>query len=122
MSASPSQWHNSLLVFPSPLKVRVDFLAADGRTLASLRRPCMLQFRSLPIHLLMTFLKVAPILAGYTSESQKLNINLRGFIEGAMPTACLKVIIEQRAGFLLGAVIPEIYEASVSLELELPLL
>ncbi|XP_022898706.1 seipin-2-like [Olea europaea var. sylvestris] len=91
-----------LLTMPEPdynqdlgiFQVRVDFLAADGRTLASLRSPCMLQFRSLPIRLLLTFLKVAPILTGYTSESQKLDINLRGFIEGTLPTACLKVVIE----------------------------
>ncbi|CAI9782096.1 unnamed protein product [Fraxinus pennsylvanica] len=113
-----SEYNQNLGIF----QVRVDFLAADGRILASLRRPCMLQFRSLPIRLLLTFLKIAPILTGYTSESQKLDVNLRGFIEGAMPTACIKVIIEQRAEFLLGAGIPEIYEASVSLESELPLL
>ncbi|KAL2494655.1 putative adipose-regulatory protein (Seipin) [Forsythia ovata] len=113
-----SDYNQNLGIF----QVRVDFLAADGRTLASLRRPCMLQFRSLPIRLLLTFVKVAPILTGYTSESQKLDMNLRGFIEGATPTACLKVIIEQRAEFLPGAGIPEINVASVSLESELPML
>ncbi|CAI9783778.1 unnamed protein product [Fraxinus pennsylvanica] len=113
-----SDYNQNLGIF----QVRADFLAADGRTLASLRRPCMLRFMSLPIRLLLTFVKVAPILTGYTSESQKLDIKLRGYIEGATPTACLKVIIEQRAEFFHGAGIPEIYFASVLLESELPFL
>ncbi|XP_075502935.1 seipin-2-like [Primulina tabacum] len=101
-------------------QVRVDFLAKDGRTLASSRRPCMLQYRSQPIRLLLTFLKFAPILTGYTSESQNLKIKLRGFTESVVPTACLRVVIEQRAEFKPGAGIPEIYTSSLTLESELP--
>ncbi|CAA2933777.1 seipin-2-like [Olea europaea subsp. europaea] len=85
-----SDYNQNLGIF----QVRADFLAANGRTLASLRRPCIIP---------------------------ELDINLRGFIEGTLPTACLKVVIEQRAEFLLGAGIPEIYESSVSLESELSL-
>ncbi|KZV57534.1 hypothetical protein F511_02994 [Dorcoceras hygrometricum] len=111
-----SNYNQNLGVF----QVRVDFLATDGRTLASSRRPCMLQYRSLPIRLLLTFLKVAPILTGYTSESQDLKINFRGFTEGVVPTACLRVIIEQRAEFKPGTGIPDIYASSLILESELP--
>ncbi|KAK6124265.1 hypothetical protein DH2020_042017 [Rehmannia glutinosa] len=103
-------------------QVRVDFLATDGKTLGSSRRPMMLQYRSRPIRLLLTLLKVAPILTGYASETQNLNINFRGFTEGNVPTACLRVVIEQRAEFLPGAGIPEIYAATLTLESELPLL
>lgn len=112
---------NSLLVFFT-LKVRVDFLSVDGEPLESSIHPCMLQFRSEPIRLLLTFLKIAPLLADYFSESQTININFEGTTEGAKPTACLRVIVEQRAEFGPGAGVPEIYDASLILESELPLL
>ncbi|KAK4399283.1 Seipin-2 [Sesamum angolense] len=113
-----SEYNQNLGIF----QVRVDFLSTDGKTLASSRRPCMLQYRSQPIRLLLTLLKVAPILTGYTTETQHLKINFRGFTEGDVPTACLRVVIEQRAEFLPGAGIPEIYAASLILETKLPLL
>lgn len=81
----------------------------------------MLQFKSEPIRLLLTFLKVVPLVAGYISESQTLNLKFRGFIQGEVPTACLKLTIEQRAEYQPGAGIPQIYDASVTLESELPL-
>lgn len=104
------------------MKVRVDFLTANGKVLVSSRRPCMLQFKSNPIRLFSTFLKAAPLVTGYTSESQKLKVDLKGFSEGFIPTACLRVIIEQRAEFRPGAGIPEIYAASLILGSELPFL
>lgn len=103
------------------MQIRVDFLSANGRTLASLSKPCMLQFRSEPICLLSTFLKIVPLIAGYVSETQTLNLKIRGFTEGDVPTACLKVTIEQRAEYPPGAGIPEMYDASLILESELPL-
>ncbi|CAA0832912.1 Putative adipose-regulatory protein (Seipin [Striga hermonthica] len=112
-----SEYNQNLGVF----QVRVDFLAADGQILATSRRPCMLQFRSPPIRLLLTLLKLAPILTGYTSETQNININFRGFTEGLKPTANLRVVMEQRAEFSPGGGIPEIYNAHLTLESELPL-
>lgn len=81
----------------------------------------MLHFKSEPIRLLLTFLKIAPLISGYVSESQTLNLRFRGFVEGDVPTSCLKVTIEQRAEYQPGAGIPEIYDASMTLESELPL-
>ena len=81
----------------------------------------MLQFKSMPVRLLLTFFKMAPLVVGYISESQTLNVHFSGFKEGDEPTACLKVIIEQRAEYRPGAGIPEIYASSVILESELPL-
>ena len=104
------------------VKVRVDWLSASGKTLSSSSHPCMLKFRSEPIRFLLTFLKVAPLVAGYISESQTLSLKFRGFTEGDVPTACLKITIEQRAEYRPGAGIPEIYDASLILESELPLL
>lgn len=106
----------------SSLKVRVDFLSADGQILSTSRRPCMLQYRSNSIRFLLTLLKVAPILTGYTSETQKLKVNFKDFTEGETPTASLRVVLEQRAEYSPGAGIPEIYSASLTLDSELPLL
>ncbi|XP_057797644.1 seipin-2 isoform X1 [Salvia miltiorrhiza] len=112
-----SEYNQHLGIF----QIRVDFLAADGQILATSRRPCMLQYRSQSIRLLLTFLKVAPILTGYTSETQYLKANFKDFTEGDPPTACLRVVLEQRAEYSPGAGIPEIYSASLTLESELPL-
>ncbi|KAF2302944.1 hypothetical protein GH714_011691 [Hevea brasiliensis] len=100
--------------------VRVDFLSGDGKTLSSKRQLCMLKFRSEPIRFLLTFFKLAPLVTGYMLESQILKVKFRGFKEGDVPTSCLKVIIEQRAEFRLAGGIPEIYDASLILESELP--
>lgn len=81
----------------------------------------MLQFKSEPIRLLLTFLKIAPLVTGYVLESQTLNVKFKGFTEGDVPTGCLKVTIEQRAEYRPGAGIPEMYDASLVLESELPL-
>ncbi|XP_050234998.1 seipin-2 [Mercurialis annua] len=101
-------------------QIRVDFVSADGKILASKRQPCMLRFKSEPIRALLTFFKVAPLVAGYISESQTLKVKIRGFTERVVPTSCLKVIIEQRAEKRPGAGIPELYDASLVLESELP--
>ncbi|XP_044462092.1 seipin-2-like [Mangifera indica] len=111
-----SDYNQKLGIF----QVRVELLSSNGKTLVSSSLPCMLKFKSEPVRLLLTFLKVAPIVAGYVSESQTLNVKLKGFREGHVPTSCLKVKIEQRAEYVAGAGIPEIYDASLILESELP--
>ncbi|XP_050368370.1 seipin-2 [Argentina anserina] len=112
-----SEYNRNLGIF----QVRVEFLSAEGKTLASLSHPCMLHFKSEPLRLLLTFIKIVPLVSGYISESQTLNLKLRGFVESDIPTACLKVTIEQRAEYNPGAGIPEIYDASMTLQSELPL-
>ncbi|XP_061342744.1 seipin-2 [Gastrolobium bilobum] len=111
-----SGYNRNLGVF----QARVDFLLSNGKTIASLSQPCMLRFTSEPIRLIMTFLKIAPLVTGYISESQTLNVKMRGFVEGNVPTSCLKVTLEQRAEYQPGAGIPEIYDASLVIESELP--
>ncbi|KAL4585740.1 hypothetical protein LXL04_010364 [Taraxacum kok-saghyz] len=103
-------------------QVRIDFLSNKGKNLASTRQPCMLQFKSQPIRLISTFLNLAPIITGYSSESQTLKIKFRGYTETTDPTSCLRVILEQRAEFTRGAGAPEIYEASLKLESQPPFL
>ncbi|MED6155102.1 hypothetical protein PIB30_002312 [Stylosanthes scabra] len=101
-------------------QARIDFLSADGRTMASSSKPCMLRFSSEPVRLIMTFLKIAPLVTGYMAETQTLNVHMRGFIEGDQPTSCLKVTLEQRAEYQPGAGIPQIYDAAVVIESQLP--
>ncbi|CAL0334698.1 unnamed protein product [Lupinus luteus] len=101
-------------------QAKVDFLLSNGKTIASSSQPCMLQFRSEPIRLFTTFLKMVPLITGYESETQNLNVKMRGFVEGDLPTSCLKVTLEQRAEYQPGAGIPEIYDASLVIESQLP--
>ncbi|KAL1205153.1 Seipin-2 [Cardamine amara subsp. amara] len=117
MTLPESAYNKNLGMF----QVRVDFLSVDGQTISSIRRPCMLRFRSEPIRLVQTFFKVVPLVTGYVSEIQTLSLKLKGFVEKEIPTACLKIMIEQRAEFRPGAGIPELYDASLSLESDLPL-
>ncbi|KAK9150673.1 hypothetical protein Syun_008982 [Stephania yunnanensis] len=113
-----SDYNRRLGVF----QVKVDLLSENGEATASSSRPCMLRFKSHPIRYLETFLKSVPLLAGYSSESQIIKLKMRGFVEGPKPTSCVRVLLEQRAGYKSGAGIPEIYAASLVLESELPLL
>ncbi|KAE8673316.1 NOD26-like intrinsic protein 1,2 isoform 1 [Hibiscus syriacus] len=111
-----SEYNKNLGMF----QVRVDFLSINGETLATSSHPCMLKYISVPIRLLLTFFKVAPLVTGYTREAQNLNLKIRGLNEGTVPTACLKVVLEQRAEFRPGAGIPELYDAFLILDSELP--
>ncbi|XP_074272395.1 seipin-2 [Silene latifolia] len=113
-----SDYNRNLGIF----QVRVDFQSEKGKSLASLSHPCMLGFKSEPIRLLLTFFKIVPLVAGYVSESQTVNLKFRGYRESIVPSGCLKVTIEQRAEFRAGAGIPEVYDAFINLESELPFL
>ncbi|CAO2824344.1 unnamed protein product [Amaranthus hypochondriacus] len=111
-----SDYNRNLGIF----QVRAEFLSENGKSLASFSHPCMLAFRSQPIRLLLTFFKIVPLVAGYLSETQTLKLTFNGYHEGVIPTACLKITMEQRAEFRPGAGIPEVYDAFVHLESELP--
>ncbi|KAL7186166.1 hypothetical protein ACSBR2_028005 [Camellia fascicularis] len=111
-----SEYNRKLGVF----QVRVDLLSANGKITASSSYPTMPRFKSPPIRFIKTIFKTAPLLAGFQSETQILNIKSNDFSEGYKPTACLKVTIEPRAEYQSGAGIPQIYAASLALESELP--
>ncbi|KAM1449136.1 hypothetical protein ACFX1R_008971 [Malus domestica] len=113
LTVPESEYNHKLGVF----QVRVEFLSANGSVKASSSHPCMLRYKSGPIHFIKTFLKTAPLIAGLQSETQVLNIKMSGHIEGLEPTAYLKVILKQRAEFQNGA---GFYAASLVLESELP--
>lgn len=104
------------------MKVRSELISASGKATCSSSQPCMLRFKSPHFRFIETFLKTGTLLAGYSSESQTLDIKMSGFIEGNDPTVCVRVILEQRAEYRHGAGIPEIYAASLTVESQLPLL
>ena len=101
--------------------MKTEFLTREGRVVDSSSYPCMLRFKSSPIRYLGTFIKSGYLLAGYSLESQTLSLEMTGFTEGTEPTACIRLILEQRAEHKAGAGIPEIYTASMKLESELPI-
>ncbi|KAH0462492.1 hypothetical protein IEQ34_010067 [Dendrobium chrysotoxum] len=113
-----SDYNRNLGVF----QVRVEFISTNGRVTSRLSKPCMLRFKSSHIRFMETFIKSGPLLAGYSSESQVIDLDLSGFTEGHEPTMSIRIVLEQRAEFRLGAGIPEIYSASLKLESELPIL
>ncbi|KAK8546810.1 hypothetical protein V6N13_093853 [Hibiscus sabdariffa] len=100
-------------------QLRTDFLSVNGETLASSSHPCMMRFKSLPIRLLLTLFKAAPLVSGFVFEIQTLNLKIKRLNKGPVP-ACLKIVLEQRASHGPGAGIPELYGAALVLESELP--
>lgn len=80
----------------------------------------MLRFKSQPIRIAETVFKGVPLIAGFQSEVQVLNLKINDFTEGPDPTSYLKITLEQRAKYQPGAGIPEIYSASLALESVLP--
>ncbi|GAB2287552.1 hypothetical protein Dimus_021926 [Dionaea muscipula] len=118
LSLPESDYNRNLGMF----QVRIDFLATNGKVLASSSHPCLLKFRSEPLRLMLTYFKIFPLIAGYASESQTLKLNFNGFTEGDVPTSCVKVIIAPRAEFRTGAGIPELYNAVLQVLSELPFL
>lgn len=103
------------------VQVRVELLTPDGDVSSTSWRPCVLHFKSFQFHLLEIFLKSVFMLTGYSSESQVLMVQMNGLTEGRKPTVCIRVTLEERAGYRAGAGIPEIYSAHMKLESDLPL-
>ncbi|KAL7617581.1 hypothetical protein Lser_V15G04090 [Lactuca serriola] len=111
-----SYYNRNLGIF----QVRVDFLSESGKFLATTTQLCMLHFKSPPIRLLTTFLKLAPLITGYSSESQTVEIKFREYTERKIPTSGVRVVLEPRAQFAKGGGLPEIYTAFLKLESQLP--
>ncbi|KAJ0502611.1 putative Seipin family protein [Helianthus annuus] len=103
-------------------QVRVDYLSSNGKPLSSATQPCTMRFKSWPIRLLMTVFNLVPLITGYSSESQTVDIKFNGYTEQEIPTSCVRVVLEPRAEFAKGGGVPEIYTARLKLESQLPLL
>ncbi|KAG0453187.1 hypothetical protein HPP92_025851 [Vanilla planifolia] len=113
-----SDYNRNLGVF----QVRAELLSINGKVTSVLSQPCMLKFKSSHIRLMESFLKTGPLLAGYSSESQVLDLKMSTFSEEAEPTMSIRIVLEHRAEYRPGAGIPEIYSAVLKLESELPAL
>ncbi|XP_055823290.1 seipin-2-like [Solanum dulcamara] len=112
-----SEYNRKLGIF----QVRVDCLSANGKVTATSSYPSMLKFKSEPIRLVETAIKSVPLVTGFQSEVQNLKLVINDFTEGFEPTACFKVVLEKRAEYQPhGAGIPEIYAATLHVEIELP--
>ncbi|KAM3259271.1 hypothetical protein ACQJBY_050827 [Aegilops geniculata] len=113
-----SDYNRRLGVF----QVRAELLSADGKVVTSSSQPCMLKFKSVHMHFIETFFQGVSLLSGYSSESQVIKLKMTGIKEAFKPITGVRIVLEQRAEFATGAGIPEIYDASIKLEAELPLL
>uniref|UniRef100_A0ACD5YCU6 Uncharacterized protein n=1 Tax=Avena sativa TaxID=4498 RepID=A0ACD5YCU6_AVESA len=112
-----SDYNRRLGVF----QVRAKFLSADWNVVSATSQPCMLKFKSVHMHFIETFLQSFSLLSGYSSESQVINLKMRGIKGASEPITGVTIQLEQRAEFSTGAGIPEIYAASLTLEAELPI-
>uniref|UniRef100_A0A7N0ZRN8 Seipin n=1 Tax=Kalanchoe fedtschenkoi TaxID=63787 RepID=A0A7N0ZRN8_KALFE len=97
-------------------QVQFEALSANGETLAAMSRPCTVQYKSVPLRLVLTLLEMVPLVTGYRLESQTRHVKMGTFTEGASPTACFKVTMDGRAEFPSGAGVPEVYSASLTIE------
>lgn len=111
-----SYYNRNLGIF----QVRIDFLSKSGKFLATTTQLCMLQFKSQPLRLLITAFKLAPLITGYSSESQTLTLKFRDYTEHKIPTSAVRVVLQPRAQFTKGGGLPEIYTAYLKLESQLP--
>lgn len=100
--------------------MRVEGLSANGKTMVGSSYPAMLRFKSQPVRIIETLFKNAPIITGFQSEVQNLKIVIDDLVEGYEPTSFFKVILQQRAEFEAGTGVPEIYDASMDIESDLP--
>lgn len=101
-------------------QVKLEILSAEGNIISTASHPCMIRFKSLLLRIAQTFLFSPSFLVGFSSESQTLDLHMLEYTETTIPTACLRVTLERRAGFRPGEGIPEIYIAELYIHSELP--
>jgi hypothetical protein len=115
----------SLLLPESPLnralgvfQLEASVLAADGRSLAAASVPCQLLYRSLPVRLARTALRLPLLALGSASEAQTVALpSLLNSVGGDGVT--LRVTLRPLAGAPPGA--PQVYSALAELRLRLGL-
>eukprot|EP00898_Chlorokybus_atmophyticus_P007023 jgi/Chlat1/7321/Chrsp58S06937 len=97
-------------------QVTAQLLTADGQVLVSGSRPCLLRFRSGPIHYLRTMLFALPMAFGYFEEQEHFELKLlsRYKEKADKPFVKLQVKLEHRAGSCLSP--PIVSSASTAVE------
>lgn len=107
-----------MLVHHFFLQLTAELISINGNVMAKSSHPCMLRFRSFPIRMVRTFLMSIPLLLGITSETQKITIPMLKHKEGYhRRTKAIKITILPRAKT---SFLPELYEAEILLNSELP--
>ncbi|BBN07946.1 seipin [Marchantia polymorpha subsp. ruderalis] len=101
-------------------QVTAEMLSARNQVLMRQSKPCMLRFRSAPIRLFKTVLYSIPLLMGFSTETQKIEVTVLHAQEKLVPTASVRILLEPKAGYPQGGGLPELYEAELHLESALP--
>ncbi|XP_024544198.1 seipin-2 [Selaginella moellendorffii] len=116
----PESDHNIRL---GMFQVTAEILAVNGVVLSRFTHPCMLRYRSRPIRYAKTAMLAVPLILGLEVESQTLVLKLVEAYEERSSSSypgSAKILLEPRAGFGPGAGLPEIYNAEVLVQSQLP--
>ncbi|XP_010558582.1 PREDICTED: seipin-1 [Tarenaya hassleriana] len=91
-------------------QLKTELLSSKGETISKSSQPCMLTFRSRPIRLARTFAMSVPLVAGVTTESQKMKVDALKHKEKSPRTKAVRVTLLPRARTLS---LPQLYEAEI---------
>ncbi|KAF9604589.1 hypothetical protein IFM89_008033 [Coptis chinensis] len=98
-------------------QVTAEIISTRGNTLATSSQPCILQFRSLPVRLMHTFIMGVPLLLGISGETQTISITILKHKEGNPRTRVIRVKLQPRAGT---SGVPQVYSSEIVIKSELP--
>lgn len=98
-------------------QLAAEILSSNGNVVSKSSKPCMLQFRSLPIRLLQTCLMSIPLVLGISAETQRISVEILKHKEGYPRTKAIRVTLIPRAGT---SYLPQLYEAEVIVNSRLP--
>lgn len=105
------------------MKVRVESISSNDEVIVGLSYPAMLRFKSQAIRVIESSMKMLPVVTGLKSEVQNVKIVVEEFGVGCEAMMGFKVSLEKRAAQVEdGGGVPQIYDASLDIESELPLL
>ncbi|KZV37832.1 Seipin [Dorcoceras hygrometricum] len=100
-------------------QVTAEILSAGENLMAKSSHPCMLQFRSLPIRVIRTFLMSIPLLLGITDETQMITFPiLKNYKEPpSLRTREIRITLKPRAGTYS---LPHFYDAKIVVQSRMP--
>ncbi|KAL2628887.1 hypothetical protein R1flu_013573 [Riccia fluitans] len=101
-------------------QVTAETLSARNQVLMRQSKPCILPYRSALIRLFKTVVYSVPLLMGFSSEAQRLEVTVLQAQEKVIPTASVRILLEPKAGYPQGGGLPELYGSELRLESVLP--
>ncbi|KAJ7520587.1 hypothetical protein O6H91_19G012000 [Diphasiastrum complanatum] len=114
----PDSDHNIQL---GMFQVSAELLSPRGQSLAKFYQPCMLRFHSNFVRYIRSMLMAIPTFLGLCAETQTHVLRLIDtYGDVKNPVGSVKISLEPRAGFMVGAGLPEIYSAEVLVQSGLP--